>query len=179
MRMASAIFETSALTKVCPLGALSGRLSDRRSLYLPASSRLRCVPTSPVAPVISTVFISPFRNSGSGPELVPVLTPNSGPVLCIQCALRRPALHDLGGLRHRFHRLVLDRRERKAGGMRRGDYVGPRGEARRRHLVGRAADVHGEAGEVAGIERRFDGLLVDEIAARYVDETGTALHLFQ
>ena len=55
---ASAIFVISALTKFL---AFSGRLSESRSLYLPASSRARCVPTSPVAPVMSTVFREPSR----------------------------------------------------------------------------------------------------------------------
>src|SRR5258708_17384818 len=61
----------------CPIGGLIGLRSDRRSLYLPASSRLRCVPTSPVAPVMSTVFIllppvigsRTGIDSGPGPEL--------------------------------------------------------------------------------------------------------------
>src|SRR5215510_1615374 len=98
--MASAILDTSALTKFF---AFSGLLSERRSLYLPANSRARCVPTSPVAPVINTVFMLIFLFSF--------------PVFCVHCAFRRPSLDDLGRLRRRFPRLVLDRLRSEPGGM--------------------------------------------------------------
>ena len=58
---ASAIFEMSALMKFFAFGGLQRPLSERRSLYLPASSRRRCEPTSPAAPVISTVFTQSSR----------------------------------------------------------------------------------------------------------------------
>src|SRR5688572_2061524 len=160
---ASDIFEISALMKLWPFGALSGRLSESRSLYLPASSRLRWLPTSPVAPVMSTVFMLIFLFSF--------------PMLCVDRPFRGPSLHDLGRLRRRLHRLVLDRRQREAGGMRRGDDVLAPRQARRRHLVGRAAHVHGEAGEVPRVERRLDRGLVDQVAARDVDQIRTLLHL--
>ena len=58
MRSASDIFDMSAFKKLSDLLLFfSGLRSDKRNLYFPASSRRRCVPTSPVAPVISTVFI--------------------------------------------------------------------------------------------------------------------------
>jgi hypothetical protein len=61
--------------------------------------------------------------------------------------------------------------------MRRGDDIRARGEARRRHLVRRTADVHGAAAEMARHERGLERLLVDQVAARDVDEIGAALHL--
>src|SRR5712664_723661 len=106
MRSASASFEMSARTKLWPFGGLSGRWSESRSLYLPASSRLRCVPTSPVAPVINMVFML-------SSIAVRAPSPNSGPVLGVDGAFRRAPPHDLGGLRDGFHRLVLDRRQRQ------------------------------------------------------------------
>ncbi len=104
--------------------------------------------------------------------------------LRIQCsALTAPfgalPLHDLRGLRDRFHRLVLDRRHRQAGGVRRRDHVLARGKPRRRHLVGRAPDVHRAAGEPPGIERRLERRLVDQVAARDVDEVRAFLHLVE
>src|SRR5262245_48430680 len=137
--MASLIFDTSALTNVWPFAGFSGRRSESRSLYLPASSRARCVPTSPVAPVRSTVFVLIFLSSF--------------PMLCVDRPFGGPSLHDLGCLRRGFHRLVLDRRQREAGGVRRGDDVLARSEARRRHLVGCAPDVHRESRELARVER--------------------------
>ena len=47
-------------------------------------------------------------------------------------------------------------------------------QRRRRHLVGRAADVERAAAEVAGVERGEQGGVVDQLAARGVDEEGAA-----
>ena len=58
IRRQSAIFVMSAFMK---LAALIGRLSESRSLYFCANSRLRWVPTSPVAPVMRTFFTIPSR----------------------------------------------------------------------------------------------------------------------
>src|SRR5260221_479817 len=103
IRTASLILETSAFMNVCPFGGLSGRRSERRSLYLPASSRLRCVPTSPVAPVMSTVFIllppvigsRTGINSGPGPELGSKKTLQQ--LIELRCALE---VHGMPGSRN-------------------------------------------------------------------------------
>src|SRR4026209_1324864 len=95
---ASAIFEMSALMNFSPLAGFRSRLSERRSVYFPASSRRRCAPTSPAGPGIS-------RSSWL-----------SFPVFGVHRAPRGAALDDLGGLRHRLHGLVLDRGEREPGG---------------------------------------------------------------
>ncbi len=67
--------------------------------------------------------------------------------------------------------------EREAGGVRRGDHVGARSEPRRGHLVRRSSHVERAARDVPGIERRLQRRLVDQVAARDVDEIGAALHL--
>ena len=83
---------------------------------------------------------------------------------------------DLGGLRHRLHGLVLDGRQREARRVRRGDDVRARGDGRRRHLVGRAADVQRAAAQAPGIQCSNQCRLVDQIAARRIDENGALLH---
>src|SRR6266404_3691443 len=48
----------------------TGLMSESRRLYLPASSRRRCVPTSPAAPVMRMVFMASCSEllPGSGPD---------------------------------------------------------------------------------------------------------------
>src|SRR5258708_31855181 len=53
-------FATSAFMNVSAAARFpTARMSDKRSWYLPAGSRRRCVPMSPAAPVMRTVFTSP------------------------------------------------------------------------------------------------------------------------
>ena len=60
--------------------------------------------------------------------------------------------------------------------MRRRDHVWQAGEVGRGHLVGGAADVHGAAGDRARAQGLLERLLVDQVAARDVDEVRGALH---
>ena len=60
--------------------------------------------------------------------------------------------------------------------MRRGDDVGQAGEFGRRHLVRCPADIHGGAGDATFGQGLRQCRLVDEIAARHVDEEGIGLH---
>jgi hypothetical protein len=85
-------------------------------------------------------------------------------------ARRRFAAEDRFGLPDRLQRLVLDRLGREAGGVRRRDDVGATGQAGRGHLVGRAADIHRRARDPPLVERARERRLVDEVAARGVDE---------
>ena len=61
--------------------------------------------------------------------------------------------------------------------MRRGDDVGARGEVERGLLVLRAADIHRGAGDALLVERARERRLVDQIAARQVDEEGGWPHV--
>ena len=54
--------------------------------------------------------------------------------------------------------------------------VGAARERRRRHLVRRAADVERGAGDAFCLERCGERRLVDQIAARQIDEIGRLLH---
>jgi len=91
-------------------------------------------------------------------------------------AFGRTALHDLGDLRDRFERLVLDRLRREPAQVRRRDDVGAGRDGGIGHLHLRAADVDGAAGEPARVERARESRFVDEVAARDVDEESAALH---
>src|SRR5262245_60919313 len=55
--IASANFEMSARRNCSSFDGFRLLLSESRSLYFPASSLRRCDPTSPAAPVMSTVFM--------------------------------------------------------------------------------------------------------------------------
>jgi hypothetical protein len=91
-------------------------------------------------------------------------------------AARRFAAKDRLDLPHRLERLVLDRLGRETGRVRRRDDVGAAREIRARHLVGGAADIHCRPGDAALVEGAGKRRLVDEIAARGVDEKGGRLH---
>ena len=79
-------------------------------------------------------------------------------------------------LPHRFQRLAFDRRRRQSADMRGRDDVRQPGQLRRRHLVQRAADIHRGAGNAVLAQRRRERRLVDEIAARQVDEERIGAH---
>ena len=61
--------------------------------------------------------------------------------------------------------------------MRRGDDLRMAREIGHRHLVRRAADVERAPGEPSGVERGPQRLVVDEVAARRVDEVRAGFHL--
>jgi hypothetical protein len=80
-------------------------------------------------------------------------------------AWRGAAPDDLGDLTRGLERLMGDRRRHEAADVRRRDDTAQSRQAGRRHLVRRAANVHGAAGDTAldqdSLERRF----VDQVAA--------------
>ena len=55
-------------------------------------------------------------------------------------------------------------------------HVGASGEMRRRHLVGRSAHVESGPGDCAPVEGGLERGLVDEVAAREIDQERVAAH---
>ena len=82
----------------------------------------------------------------------------------------------VASLAHGLERLVLDRRPRQATDVRRCDHARMACEFGRGHLIGRAADVEGTAGEPAAVERGEQGAVVDQLAARRVHEQRARTH---
>jgi hypothetical protein len=60
--------------------------------------------------------------------------------------------------------------------MRGGDDIREPRELRRRHLIRRAANIHRRARDAALAQCVGQGLLIDQIAARQIDEKGVRLH---
>ena len=86
------------------------------------------------------------------------------------------ALQQLAQLGHRLQRLVFDGRWRQTADVRRGNHPRMPRQHRRGHLVGRTSHIHGAAGQVADVQRLQQGALVDQVAARGIDEERTGLH---
>src|SRR5712692_5986858 len=84
---------------------------------------------------------------------------------------------ELGDLAHGVESLVLDRFRGEARRVRRRDHVGPARELERGHLVRRTPNVDRGARDAPLLERPLERRLIDQIAARQIDEERTRLHL--
>ena len=100
----------------------------------------------------------------------------SRPILEVRRARRHLPFHQRLDLADRVEGLALAGGRRQAPDMGRRDNVRQPREFRRRHLVGRAADIHGGAGDTVFRQDLQQRRLVDQIAARHVDEEGVRLH---